>query len=591
MKFPKEIRLAYFYIKRYKVLVFLNLLVLLISSLFEGLGLGMIIPILESIEGTGQESIFRTYAEFLCDFLNIKINFSNFVIIFGVIMLAGYGMIALQRYLARILSASVTSNLRERAFQNLMDLPLSYYYKKKTGNIIATLYTSSNRSGAIIELAIHMCMGSIFCLVYISINLMISFPLTIIACGFSIVAYILILPRFKMGFTQGKEEKNITDRITSFIQDKLGGIRTVKSFNNEKIHLKDFSGLAQDFKRIAVKIENNRIIAGLFLEPFIFVLIIILLIFSVASQRMPIAPLIAFFFILTRILPKFKLINSNYMQIMELLPHLSKIEEIIRRDDKQYLIDGSTRIKTIHSGISFENVWFKYSAADEYVLKDISMKIEKNTTVGLVGISGGGKTTIVNLLMRHHDPGKGHVRIDEVDLSEIKKQDLHHLLSVVEQDVYLFNDTIYNNILYGKLNAQKNEVFQATKLANAHHFIEKLPDKYATVVGERGMKLSGGQKQRISLARALLKNPEILILDEATSALDSESEKLIQDSIDKLSKRKTIIIIAHRLSTVTKADKIIVIENGEIVEMGSHKELLAIDGFYKRYFLLQSQVG
>lgn len=591
MKFSKEIRLAFFSTNKYRSLVVLNFLILFATSLFEGLGLGMIIPILESIEGTSHDSIFRTYAESLCSIFNIKINFSNLVIIFGAIMLVGYGLLALQKYLARILSASVTFDLRDRAFQNLMDLPLQYYYKKKTGDVIATLYTSSNNAGHIVERAIHMFTGIIFCLIYISINLFISPPLTIIACGLAIVSYFLIMPRFRVGFTQGEEEKKITDNIISFLQDKLGGIRTVKSFNNERAHLEEFKRIARDFKRIQIKIQNNRILADLFLEPFIFILIIILLIFSVATLHIPIVALITFFFIFTRILPKVKLINSNYMKIMELLPHFIKIEEIIRRDDKYYLKDGLKEIDTIQSGITFENVWFRYPNTDEYVLKNVSMNIKKNTTVGLVGVSGGGKTTVVNLLMRHHDPEKGQIQIDGVDLHDIKKQDIHRLLSVVEQDVYLFNDTIFNNILYGRLNAKKEDVLNAANLAKAHDFIQELPNQYDTVVGERGIKFSGGEKQRISLARALLKNPEILILDEATSALDSESELLIQDSIDKLSKRKTIIIIAHRLSTVTKADKIVVIENGEIVEEGNHKELLAIDGVYKRYHLLQSQTG
>lgn len=328
------------------------------------------------------------------------------------------------------------------------------------------------------------------------------------------------MPRFKMGFTQGKEEKNITDRIASFLQDKSGGIRTVKSFNKERVHLNDFRQIARAFKRIAVKIQINRIVADLLLEPFIFVLIIILLIFSVATLHMPIASLVTFFFIFTRILPKVKLINANYMQVMEKFPHFIKIEEIIRRDDKNYLIDGSKEIDTFQSGITFDNVWFRYSDTGEYVLRNVNIIIEKNTTVAFVGVSGGGKITIANLLMRHHDPKKGHIKIDGVNLREIKRQNLCRLVSLVEQDVYLFNDTIYNNILYGKLDATQNDVFQAAELANAHKFIQELPNqKYDTVVGERGMKLSGGGKQRISLARALIKNPEILILDEATSAL------------------------------------------------------------------------
>jgi len=275
------------------------------------------------------------------------------------------------------------------------------------------------------------------------------------------------------------------------------------------------------------------------------------------------------------------------MQILQYLPHFSKVEDLIDREHKTFLPDGSREIKAIRSGIELSHVYFRYPSSKEYVLKDVSLMVEKNKSTALVGVSGGGKTTIADLILRLHDPEKGQIEVDGIDLRELKSSDWHRITSVVHQEPYLFDDTINQNILYGKLDATSEEVVNAAKLANAHDFISKLPDKYDALVGERGTKLSGGEKQRIALARALIKDPEILILDEATSALDSESEKLIKDAIAKISRSKTIIVIAHRISTIVDADKIIVVENGEITEEGTHDELIKKDGVYKRNYNLQ----
>jgi ABC-type multidrug transport system fused ATPase/permease subunit len=432
-----------------------------------------------------------------------------------------------------------------------------------------------------------LLVGALFILVYVSINLVISVPLTLIVCILAGVSYFFIIPKFKIGFTQGTEEKSITDNISSFLSDKLAGIKTVKSFNNEKLHFVDFSKLAERFKRLQIKIQKNRILANIYLEPFVTFLVIGLLLFGLEILHLPVVYLLTFFYIFSRIVPKIKLINGYYLNIMNFLPHFSKIQRIIDKEDKIYLSEGTREIPKIRDRIELRGIFFKYPDTQDYALKDITICIEKNKTTALIGASGGGKTTIVDLILRHHDPQRGIISVDGIDLREIKRQSWHKLVSIVEQDAYLFDDTVYNNILYGKTNADPEEVFHAARLANAHGFIQGLPYKYNTLVGTRGIKLSGGQKQRISLARALLRDPEILILDEATSALDSKSERLIQDAIEKLSSTKTIVIIAHRLSSVSKADKLFVIENAELVESGTFEELLSKNGMFKKYYSLQ----
>ena len=584
----REIKIALSYVRRYRRLSVLNVLVMLGVSVSEAFGIGMIIPILQSLIGEGGTDFFLIpYLKSLCAFLNIEYSFPNLMAILAVAIVIRYGLTALQKYLARLLGASVVYELREKAFQNLMDLPLNYHYKQRTGDVIATLYTSSLNAGNVVEQGILTFAALLISVAYVIINSLISLPLTAILLALALLSYLFLIPRFRTGFAQGREEKGLIDRMSSFIVDTLGGIKILKSFNSEKFHVKRFRQLNSSLKKLIIQIQVNRIIADIFSEPFIFLIALGLIVFSVQVLGMSLILMVTFFFVFMRLIPQIKLVNSNYLQILQYLPHFSKVEDLIERQNKKYLPDGFREIKAIRSGIELSHVYFKYPSSREFVLKDASLMVEKNKSTALVGVSGGGKTTMVDLILRLHDPDKGVIKVDGIDLRELRRSDWHRLLSVVHQEPYLFNDTIYNNILYGKLDATKEEVVNAAKLANAYDFILKLPDKYDTLVGERGVKLSGGEKQRIALARALIKNPEVLILDEATSALDSESEKLIKDAIAKLSSRKTIITIAHRISTIVDADKIIVVDNGEVVEQGTHEELLQKDGIYKKNYSLQ----
>jgi len=541
------------------------------------------------MEGDTRSNIFMRSVKAFFSFINVEYTFVNLMVMFASILLLKFCLVALQQYLARLMSASIIQELRVKAFDNLMHLPLSYYYKSKTGDIAATLFTSCNKAGAVVEAFIQLLADLLFLCIYLAVNVMISFVLTLVTCLIAAISYCFVIPKFKIGFDQGGEEKGITDSISSFILDKLGGIKTVKSFNNERLHSRGFRDLSAAFCRIQVNIQKNRILTDIYIEPFITMLVIGLMVFSITVLKLPIIYVLTFFYVFTRTIPKVKTINGTYLTIMNLLPHFSKAQELIDRHDKYYLPEGNRELKAFKQGIELQDVSFRYVADEEDVVRHVSLSIEKGVTLALIGRSGGGKTTLVDLILRHHDPSKGTIRVDGMDLKEACREDWNGMIAMVEQDSYLFNDSIFENIRYGKLDATEDEVFEASRLANAHDFIMSLPDKYHTIAGDRGIKLSGGQKQRISLARALIRDPEILILDEATSALDSESERLIQDSIEKLKKRKTLIIIAHRLSTISRADKIVMIENGEITEAGSHEELMKEGRAYKKTYLLQQE--
>jgi len=584
----KNIQIALGHMRTHKKLLIVNIAILMVATLFEGFGIGMLMPILQSMADAETNNFFIKYTKYLFEFFNIKYGFMSLIIVFTTVMLSKYILVALQQYLSRVLSATMIFELRDKAFSNLMELPLSFYYRNRPGDLVATIYVSANNAGALIDFVLMMTKGGVFACAYITINCLISLPLTAVTMALAAVSYFFIYPRFQKVYNQGSQEKYLTDEINSFLHDSLSGIKILKAFNNEKNHIDDFRKTIGKYKIVQIKIMLNKILATFMLEPFAFVLMIMILVFAFKVLGISLVSLVVFLFIFSQLIPKVKLIINNYLQINELLPHFAKLQEIIDRDNKHYLPRGSKSIKKFDRNMQIENVFFRYPEGEEDVLKNINIIIEKFSTVALIGASGGGKTTLVDLILRLHDPSRGFIKVDSKPLKDINPKDWHKLVGVVDQDPYLFNNTVYNNILYGNKNADDGKVYDAAKMAYAHDFITKLPDKYETVVGNRGIKLSGGQKQRISLARALIRDPEILILDEATSSLDSESEELIQRSIREIQKKKTVIVIAHRLSTIRNSDKIVIIEDGRVVDEGNHRTLSEKKGRYTQYLALQS---
>jgi len=301
------------------------------------------------------------------------------------------------------------------------------------------------------------------------------------------------------------------------------------------------------------------------------------------------AAFLGYFAVASQIVPPIKQITQAYNNIQKGLASEERIDKILQAENPIVNKANPTKIDHFSNGIEFNNVSFSYKKGDDgYVLKNINLTIPKGKTIALVGQSGSGKTTLADMIPRFYDTDLGDIKIDGVSLKDLEIESLRKQIGVVTQESILFNDTIENNIAFGLENIDKQKVIEAAKVANAHEFILQQPNGYQTNIGDRGGKLSGGQRQRISIARAILKNPPILILDEATSALDTESERLVQDALNNLMKNRTSIVIAHRLSTIVNADEIIVINKGELAEKGSHKELLEKDGIYKKLFDMQN---
>jgi subfamily B ATP-binding cassette protein MsbA len=381
-------------------------------------------------------------------------------------------------------------------------------------------------------------------------------------------------------------------KFTTTAIEFISGIRTIQSFATQDFERKRYYKASEDFVAASVRIIRlwamvkplaegiaTTILIGMILVAFTGVL---------TNGSLKVASLLTFLFILVRLVPIIQDVNGTRAVISSLHGSAENIKELLRTDNKTYFQNGKIEFSGLKHSIEFMGVDFGYDTND-LVLKNITLSIERGRMTALVGASGAGKTTLADLIPRFYDPTQGKVLIDGIDLRQFEINSLRQKLAIVSQDTFIFNTSVRNNIVYGKEGATEQEIQEAARLAHALEFIQDMPEGFETQLGDRGVRLSGGQRQRIAIARALLHNPEILILDEATSALDSVSERLIQESIEKLSVGRTVIAIAHRLSTIMRADKVIVLEQGEIVEQGTYNELLALRGKLWDYHQIQNQ--
>jgi subfamily B ATP-binding cassette protein MsbA len=434
---------------------------------------------------------------------------------------------------------------------------------------------------------------TVFAILAFYIGFKISWKLPLV----SFVLFPLIMfPVIRLGkrikkFTKTMQEK-MAD-LNSLMADTIGGMYIVKAFSRQNHEMRRFRNINYGYYKFTLKAIKREITISPLTEftatiGVVFVLWVVGN--EVISGRVSFGIFGAFMAYLMSMVRPFKKLSNVYAINQRALAASARIYEILEETPQIEEKTDAEDIKGIRNSIEFKNVWFRYSTDDDNVLKNINLKVKKGDVVALVGPSGAGKTTLVNLLPRFYDPGAGVVKIDQKDIKGFKIEPLRRLISIVSQQTVLFHSSVGENIAYGKEGATKKEISEAAKKAHAYEFIEKFPYKFNTIVGDRGVKLSGGQKQRISIARAVLKNAPILILDEATSQLDSVSEKFIKEALAVLMKGKTTFVIAHRLSTVEEADLIVVLDNGEIIETGTHKSLIASDTAYKKLYQLQFNI-
>ncbi|HBK69490.1 MAG TPA: thiamine ABC transporter permease [Firmicutes bacterium] len=489
-----------------------------------------------------------------------------------------------------IMGARMEYDMRNEIFSHLQKLSFTYYDNNKTGQIMSRIV---NDLFDISELAHHgpeevlisfiKIFGSFIILLTVNVKLtLITFTLVPLMVWFG------LLYNGKMKAVFAKNRQKIAE-VNAQIEDSIAGIRVVQSFANQEIERKKFITGNKQF--LATKEESYRYLgtfhSGVTLfQGVIYVCSIIIGVLFINAGQLSASDLVAYLLYINTFLNPIRTIINFTEQFQRGMTGFERFQEILNiKPDIQDKVDA-VELTEFNREITYEKVSFKYSTGD-YVLKDISLTVNKGETIALVGLSGGGKTTLCNLLPRFYETSEGVIKIDGRDIRDIKLDSLRRKIGVVQQDIYLFAGTVMENIKYGRPDASDEEAIEAAKKANADAFIRRLEHGYQTYVGQRGVKLSGGQKQRISIARAFLKNPPILILDEATSSLDNESEKIVQKSLEVLSKDRTTFIIAHRLSTIRNADKILVLTDNGIEEEGSHSELIARNKVYASLYNTQ----
>ncbi len=598
-----------FYLRRHKGPALMNIFFNVLTVLFSLVSLAMVAPFLGLLFGTQP---LVTEAQPVS--LNASAILNNFNYILSKIILSRGKMEALFflcvlvvimfflknlfRYLAMFYMAKIRNgvirDVRLDLYTKVLRLPLQYFSEERKGDLIVRMTNDVQE--------IQWSIMSSLEVVFREPLSVISFLVALFVMSPQLTIFVLILLPVT-GFLIGRVGKSLRRKSTlgqekmsdlmTMMEETLSGLRIIKGFTAEMIQRAFFVTKNTAYTKIQVTIDRRRDLSAPMSEFLGVIVMVVVMYFGgqlvLGSQaELKAEVFITFIVVFSQIIPPAKNFATAYYNIQKGIASADRLAKILDAEEVIQDAPGAKSITSFNESVEYRNVTFAYEK--EPVLKKISFTLSKGKTIALVGPSGGGKSTLADMLPRFYDPSAGEVLIDGTDIRQLKGYDLRKLIGIVTQESILFNDTVFNNIAFGMENAKEEDVIEAAKIANAHDFIAAMPKGYQTNIGDRGGKLSGGQRQRLSIARAILKNPPILILDEATSALDTESERLVQDAIIKLMQRRTSLVIAHRLSTIQHADEILVIRKGEIVEKGTHQDLLLQKGLYKKLFDLQSFV-
>ena len=603
-----NIKRLYPYVLPYKKFAFLNIFFNILYALFSSLSFVALIPMLEVLFDAGariyEKPVYKGISGasvYFKEYLNYQVTqhtggdpVQALFYIIGLVLFLFF-LKNIFSYLAivfiSLLRNGVLRDLRNMMYKKIISLPISYFSEKRKGDVISRITTDINEFQAsylsILELIVKEPLTIIFTII---IMCGISLKLTIFVFLFIPIAGLAIS---RVGKTLKKHSGRVQSEqgfFLSLIEETLSGLRIIKSFNAQEVFIKRFTDSTQRFNSYANNLSYRQNLASPISE-FLGILVIGILLWYggtmvLIDKTLGGSEFVAYMGLAYNILTPAKEISKAAYRLRQGDAAALRVLEVIHAQNPIFDKENAIEKTDFQTAISLKNISFKYD--NEYVLKDFSLEIPKGKTVALVGQSGSGKSTIANLIARFYDVNEGAITFDGIDIRDLKIHSLRDLIGIVSQDSILFNDSITNNLLIGKTSATEAEIKEAAKVANAYDFIEALPNKFQTNIGDMGGKLSGGQKQRLSIARAVLKNPPIMILEEATSALDTESEKLVQNALEKMMMNRTSLVIAHRLSTIQNADIIVVMEKGKIIEQGNHASLMAKNGTYRKLVEMQS---
>ncbi|WP_336017900.1 ABC transporter ATP-binding protein [Fusobacterium polymorphum] len=554
----------------------------------------MIAVIILSTIASAMSAVPAWLSKKFVDDVLIKQNKEMFLWIIGGIFVATVIKVV-SSYYSEITSNFVTETIKREIkidiFSHLEKLPISYFKKNKLGDTLSKLTNDTTSLGRIGFIIFDMFKELLTVLILTGRMFQVDYILALV----SLILLPLII-RVVRKYTKkirkyGRERQDTTGKVTAFTQETLSGIFVIKAFNNTDFVIDKYKDLTKEEFEQAYKTTKIKAKVSPINEVITTFMVLLVVLYGgyqiLVTKKITSGDLISFVTALGLMHQPLKRLISKNNDLQDSLPSADRVVEIFDEKVETDVFGEAIEFDEKIQDIKFENVNYKYEDSNEYVLKNINLDVKAGEIVAFVGKSGSGKTTLVNLLARFFNTDDGTVKVNGVNIKNIPLKIYRNKFAIVPQETFLFGGTIKENISFGK-EVTDEEIISAAKMANAYNFIqEDLPNKFETEVGERGALLSGGQKQRIAIARALIKNPEIMILDEATSALDSESEKLVQEALDSLMEGRTTFVIAHRLSTIVRADKIVVMENGEIKEMGTHSELIAMNGIYKNLYDIQ----
>lgn len=570
-------------------------LLTVIASLMEGATLSLVIPLLQKLAGGSTKTTLDGGSSFIQSLLSFFDGFPpehQLGVIIGCLLtltLVKGGLRFLADFSLRTLVLKVGLNLRSICIDRFLNLGLSYYNQARGGDLLSyvneqtqrcemlTLYIGSTLSESLIIFSFLV----LLCSISWQLTLFALVMLSTIAVGLKFI--VSSVKRY------GKVVSQTIEELSSSVFEVISGIRTIKSYTAEDYEVDRLKLILQRRYRAELRSYAGQVAVLPISDTFgIFILVILVILGNkLLSQELVLPLLLTFLLVMVRMFPRINQLNSVWVSLSNFLHSFQTIQHFLEETKTPDIINGSQQFTGLKEKICFDSVTFSHKDSDRPTLNQVSLVIAKGTVTALVGESGSGKSTLTDLLLRFYDPQIGIISIDGVDIKKLNIQSFRQRIAIVSQDTFLFNATVRENIQYGNQQATEVEIVEAARQAYAEDFIQALPQGFNTILGDRGVRLSGGQRQRLAIARAIVRNPEILILDEATSALDNSSERIVKQALDAVGKNRTVLVIAHRLSTIRQVDKIIVLKQGQILEHGSHSELMASQGYY--YTLNQDQ--